>query len=106
MLLTRSRAFARAGQAEKAALIPLDQEMGAVDDVDQMGDMPDMREQGEMGANAMSGEMSMGPGMGILEHWMEQVEGDPSYLLRNQFMLEEAQYMRSRGGPARETRPW
>jgi Ca-activated chloride channel family protein len=44
--------------------------------------------------------------MGILDLWMEQVEGDPSYLLRNQFMLEEAQYMRSRGGPLHETRPW
>jgi hypothetical protein len=32
MLLTRSRAFARAAQVERAALIPLDQEMGAVRD--------------------------------------------------------------------------
>jgi hypothetical protein len=32
MLLTRSRAFARAAQVEKAGLIPLDQEMGAVRD--------------------------------------------------------------------------
>ena len=32
MLLTRARAFARAGQAEKSGLIPLDQEMGAIRD--------------------------------------------------------------------------
>jgi hypothetical protein len=32
MLLTRARAFARSAQNEKAALIPLDQEMGAVRD--------------------------------------------------------------------------
>ena len=79
-----------------------------MDQVDQMGNMPDPAEadEQEMGGAALGGEPVMGPGIGIMEQWLDQVEGDPSFLLRNQFMLEEAQYMRSKGGSVRETRPW
>jgi Ca-activated chloride channel family protein len=80
--------------------------MEAVDEVDQMGNQPDPMERDEQGGAALGGEPMMGPGIGIMEQWLDQVEGDPSFLMRNQFMIEEAQYMRSRGGAIRETRPW
>jgi Ca-activated chloride channel family protein len=44
--------------------------------------------------------------MAIMEQRLQQVEGDPSLLMRNQFMLEEMQLLRASGGPLRESRPW
>jgi Ca-activated chloride channel family protein len=50
------------------------------------------------------------PGSGIpmtmLEQWLERIEGDPAYLLRNQFMIEERQAMEQYGRGLMETRPW
>jgi hypothetical protein len=34
------------------------------------------------------------------------VEGDPSDLIRNQFLIEEMRQLRASGGTPRETRPW
>jgi len=78
----------------------------ALDQLDQVGKAPDRGESGEEGAAALGGHPAVGPGMAILEQWLDQVEGDPSYLMRNEFMIDEAQYLRSRGGSAREIRPW
>ncbi len=50
------------------------------------------------------------PGTGIsmrmMEQWLEQIEGDPAYLLRNQFLIEERQELDRRGQMLMETRPW
>jgi Ca-activated chloride channel family protein len=50
------------------------------------------------------------PGTGIsllmMEQWLEQIEGDPAYLLRNQFMIEERLELEKRGRMLMETRPW
>jgi Ca-activated chloride channel family protein len=44
--------------------------------------------------------------MAIIEQRLQQVEGDPTVLMRNQFKIEDMQYMRAAGGPLRESRPW
>ena len=40
-----------------------------------------------------------------MEQWLEQAEGAPGYLLRNQFRLREQREFRQRGG-LYEPRPW
>ena len=79
-------------------------DMGAIDQFDQLG-----AESGtEQDENAADGEM---PGAGgratliVMEQLLEQVEGNPSHLMRNQFMLEE-QRMNEQGGRLYEPRPW
>ena len=57
-------------------------------------------------APAFGGMPIPGPGMGIIEQRLQHVEGDPAFLMRNQFLLEEAEFMRSSGGPVSESRPW
>ena len=41
----------------------------------------------------------------MMEQLLDQVEGNPAYLMRNQFMLEE-QRMSDKGGRLYEPRPW
>jgi Ca-activated chloride channel family protein len=41
----------------------------------------------------------------MMEQWLEQIEGDPAILLRNQFLIEEQQ-LEQRGGTLMEDRPW
>ncbi|QIK37520.1 VWA domain-containing protein [Caldichromatium japonicum] len=47
-----------------------------------------------------------GPGMAILEERLEQIQGDPSLLIRNQFQFEERRLMPGATGQWMETRPW
>ena len=42
----------------------------------------------------------------MMEQWLERIEGDPAYLMRNQFMIEEQLEMQRRGRKLMETRPW
>jgi Ca-activated chloride channel family protein len=77
---------------------------GAIEQFDQLG-----RRAGPEGEDeAMPGET---PGAGgrstviVMEQLLDQVEGNPAYLIRNQFMLEE-QRMNQNGGRAYEPRPW
>jgi hypothetical protein len=77
---------------------------GAIEQFDQLG-----RPTGPEGADeVMPGEI---PGAGgrstviVMEQLLDQVEGNPAYLIRNQFMLEE-QRMNQNGGRAYEPRPW
>ncbi len=42
----------------------------------------------------------------MMDQWLERIEGDPTYLLRNQFMLEERQEMQRNRRQLIETRPW
>jgi Ca-activated chloride channel family protein len=44
--------------------------------------------------------------MAIMEQRLEQVEGDPSMLLRNQFILNDMRQSPQGGGPVQESRPW
>jgi hypothetical protein len=47
-----------------------------------------------------------GVSMIMMDQWLENIEGDPAYLLRNQFMIEEQQQLNRRGRVLMETRPW
>jgi hypothetical protein len=42
----------------------------------------------------------------MMEQWLEQIEGNPAHLLRNQFIIEEQQELERRGRILMETRPW
>ena len=42
----------------------------------------------------------------LMEQLLDQVEGNPAYLMRNQFMLEEQRMMTDRRGQLYEPRPW
>jgi Ca-activated chloride channel family protein len=79
----------------------------AVDEFDQQGEAPDpdAEEQGGEGDPQEPGK-GRGNVSPMMEQWLEQIEGDPAYLLRNQFMMEEQRTLRQRGGGLRETRPW
>ncbi|MES9869437.1 MAG: hypothetical protein ABW149_07020 [Sedimenticola sp.] len=78
-----------------------------MDQFDQLGEQLDpeaMEGQGESdpeGTGSGSAETTL-----LMEQWLEQIEGDPAYLLQNQFRRQEQQLMRQRGGPLREPRPW
>lgn len=90
-------------------LPPEGQDAGAVtlEQLDQAGNAPDHNtEDKNEGVAALGGVSAMGPGMAILEQWLNQVEGDPAYLLHNAFRFEEERYRRSKGGIVQESRPW
>jgi Ca-activated chloride channel family protein len=42
----------------------------------------------------------------MMEQWLEQIEGDPTYLLRNQFLIEERRELQRQGRQLLEPRPW
>jgi Ca-activated chloride channel family protein len=42
----------------------------------------------------------------LMDQWLERIEGDPAFLLRNQFMLEEKRALEQTGRELIETRPW
>jgi Ca-activated chloride channel family protein len=44
--------------------------------------------------------------MTVMDQWLEQIEGDPAYLLRNQFRIEEQLELQRNGRRLMETRPW
>jgi Ca-activated chloride channel family protein len=80
----------------------------AVERFDQMGDGPgeadpESLQTGLPDENAIPGA---GVSMIMMEQWLEQIEGDPAYLLRNQFLIEERQELERRGRELMETRPW
>ena len=81
----------------------------AVDQFDQMGRGPGEEEDPDAKPTGLPDEDAI-PGTGIsvimMDQWLEQIEGDPAYLLRNQFMLEERQELDKRGRELMETRPW
>jgi len=64
----------------------------------------------EPGEGTAESDLAGGEGTGqaskaLMEQWLEQAEGAPGYLLRNQFRLEEQREFRQRGG-LYEPRPW
>jgi len=79
-----------------------------VDQFDQMGtgpgeDDPESPQAGLPDKDAIPGT---GISMIMMEQWLEQIEGDSAYLLRNQFMIEERRELERRGRVLMETRPW
>ena len=44
--------------------------------------------------------------MTVMDQWLEQIEGDPAHLLRNQFRIAEQQEMQRNRRQLMETRPW
>ena len=79
----------------------------AVEEFEQMGreTIPDAMEQGE-GDEAHEEGSGSGRSIVLMEQWLEQIEGDPAYLLQSQFYLEERRIMEQKGGRLRENRPW
>jgi Ca-activated chloride channel family protein len=77
-----------------------------VEQFDQLGEQPSLDAGEGSAVGALGGQPSSGPGAGILEQRLRQVEGDPSDLIRNQFLIEEMRQLRASGGTPRETRPW
>jgi Ca-activated chloride channel family protein len=63
-------------------------------------------EQGLSEQPSLGGEAAFGPGIAVMEQRLQQVEGDPTMLMRNQFRLEEARQLRNSAGRLRESRPW
>jgi Ca-activated chloride channel homolog len=44
--------------------------------------------------------------MAVMEQRLQQIQGDPSLLMRNQFRIEEMRQMPGTTGQWQETRPW
>jgi Ca-activated chloride channel family protein len=44
--------------------------------------------------------------MAVMDQWLNQIEGDPAILLRNQFQLEEQLELQRNARQLMETRPW
>jgi len=79
----------------------------AVEKFDQLGTGPGENDTGKPeGLPDKDGKPGSGISMIMMDQWLEQIEGDPSYLLRNQFMIEERQELDRRGRMVMETRPW
>jgi len=84
-------------------------ESDAVERFDQQGAIPWADAEpalGLRGQSALGGEQALGPGMALMEQRLEQIEGDPSLLMRNQFQIEELRQLRESGGRVQEARPW
>jgi Ca-activated chloride channel family protein len=78
-----------------------------VEKFDQLGTGPGQDDLGKpAGLPDKDGKPGSGISMIMMDQWLEQIEGDPSYLLRNQFMIEERQELDRRGRMVMETRPW
>jgi Ca-activated chloride channel family protein len=80
----------------------------AVDQFDQMEDRQgDVDSEdpatGQPDENAIPGT---GISMIMMEQWLDRIEGDPAFLLRNQFLIEEQRQLEQRGGALMENRPW
>jgi Ca-activated chloride channel family protein len=78
-----------------------------VDQFDQLGSaLGDDQELPPGDIPAEDGVPGTGISMIMMEQWLERIEGDPAYLMRNQFMIEEQLEMQRSGRRVMETRPW
>ena len=107
------RAAIAGGDAAEASTEPdlsaADQSAESVDRFDQQAALPWQSldpEQGLSDRPSLDGEASLGAGAALMEQRLQQVEGDPTRLMRNQFRLEEARRLRESSGQLREARPW
>ena len=79
-----------------------------MDQFDQQTDRTEGEPEESGGAGDKSSEQEQqGIGTsGLMEQWLEQVEGNPAHLLKNQFMLEERRMIDQQLAPLHEPRPW
>ena len=80
-------------------------DMSAIEEVDQMVEQMEAGEQQGEEAGVPTGSSGSSPMM-LMEQLLDQIEGNPAYLMRNQFMLEEQRLMSKRRGQLYEPRPW
>lgn len=80
----------------------------AVERFDQLGQEPDAQaeQKNPQGLADPKGDPGPAVGMPLMEQWLEQIEGDPGYLMKNQFMLEEHRAAQGMRGMMVEPRPW
>ena len=80
----------------------------AVDQFDQMGSGQEATDQDALPGSVpdMEGIPGSGISMPMMEQWLEQIEGDSTYLLRNQFLIEERRELERHGRKLLEPRPW
>ena len=98
----------RAGPMPPPGEMPLEEKgADAVDQFDQQekGGEPEQQEQDKEGQPG-SPQAQADAVSRIMEQWLNQIEGDPAQLLRNQFMLEEQRVIHREGGRLHESRPW
>ncbi|MES9899078.1 MAG: hypothetical protein ABW148_08655, partial [Sedimenticola sp.] len=98
----------RPGQLPPPGEMEIDKEgVDAVEEFDQQGDSADPENQDQSSDGEPEKPQSEGEEESrMMEQWLEQIEGDPVQLLRNQFMLEEQRLIQKKGGSLRESRPW
>ncbi|MFM1891507.1 MAG: hypothetical protein RLZ44_584, partial [Pseudomonadota bacterium] len=88
---------------------PPPESIEAVREFDQMGQMPDPSASidGDVAGGEVDAPGAGGPGL-LVEQWLDALEGDPVYLLRNRFMMEERRRQQPgrTGGSLYEPRPW
>ena len=78
-----------------------------VEKFEQLGESRDQESQGRSEETAAEGEGTAANAASLLmEQWLHQIEGNPAYLLRQQFGQEEQRMMRQQRGPVNEPRPW
>ena len=81
----------------------------AVERFDQQGETPEPKAEEQGGPPDIDQGEGAGGGYTLLvEQWLDGVEGDPAYLLRNRFLMEEQRRMQpsATGGGLYEPRPW
>lgn len=88
-------------------------ETGKVDAVERFDQLegqpgaPPRAEASDGRAASVAGRESIaGPGLEVLERRLQQVQGDPTQLIRNQFRVDEIRAIQGTAGRWRETRPW
>ncbi len=87
--------------------VPPSEGVSAVDKFDQLGQTPDEKsKQGKGEALEQGKGASDASTILIMEQWLDQIQGDPAFLLHNEFMLEESRAKQLKGRPLREPRPW
>ena len=87
---------------------PADQ---GVTDFDQQADRQsenqDMADAEQQQGSATGESVGQGKAPSLpIEQWLQQVEGNPTSLLRNQFIIEEQRMMQGIRQPLQEPRPW
>ncbi|MCB1831629.1 MAG: hypothetical protein KDI35_16440, partial [Gammaproteobacteria bacterium] len=81
--------------------------MEAVEQFEQLGESQDKQSDGQSEMTGDEGEGTAANAASLLmEQWLHQIEGNPAYLLRQQFGQEEQRLIRQQRGPVSEPRPW
>ncbi|MCB1750574.1 MAG: tetratricopeptide repeat protein [Gammaproteobacteria bacterium] len=90
--------------------IPANQKAEGMEAVEHFEQLGETRDQESEGGSAETGEEGEGTAADaaslLMEQWLHQIEGNPAYLLRQQFGQEEQRLIRLQRGPVSEPRPW